>query len=578
MLPLSARALARRPLRYTRAALLIVLAAALGTFGAIYASTWGRSQADQAAYQAGADVRATLPRTNAQDPLTMGPTLEAIAGVEAATPVLRELIDVGRTIRRAPMLGLHPERIADLLGAPAGALPETETAALAALAEARAPLPGVDLPADARRVAVVLDTDLVERGLSGFPPIPTDEPWPGLHMVAFVQLADGTIVELPEAQALFFADDQRLEFALPAATGSGTPRVVEIRFQLFARGRTTGDVALRRVEASPSESGADWTPVAELADFAEGAILVDHTGRGDDFVFEGATLVNTPSDPYFPFGDFLPLFRWQPEQGHVPELGLIANRLFAEQAGVGVGETVEVDWFFSGIVGRVVAVVDSFPTMDPQAPLLVADAQMLGALRYLLRLAPAPDVEWWVVAEDGAEASVVEGIRGSGLTVAQIVGREALARSLERDPIALGMVGALALGSIAAAALAVIAFVVTAVVAAREQLDEYALLRALGTSRRQVVGWLTFDHAFLLLAGLLAGGAIGALIAVLVVPYATLNLAGVPVVPPPVLVVPWDLFTLLGAGALVLLFWSVLLAAGQVGRRSVIDVLREQEV
>ena len=96
---------------------------------------------------------------------------------------------------------------------------------------------------------------------------------------------------------------------------------------------------------------------------------------------------------------------------------------------------------------------------------------------------------------------------------------------------------------------------------------------------RQITGWLVFDHAFLLAAGLLAGGAIGTLIAALVVPHATLTSAGVPVVPPPVLIVPWDAFALLLVVApLVLLLLSVLLAARQIARRSVTDVLREQEV
>ncbi|HEY7599417.1 MAG TPA: FtsX-like permease family protein, partial [Candidatus Limnocylindrales bacterium] len=210
--------------------------------------------------------------------------------------------------------------------------------------------------------------------------------------------------------------------------------------------------------------------------------------------------------------------------------------------------------------------------------LVIADAQSLAKLRHVLRMTPPTRVEWWLAVDDGSATQVADELRAGGLPIHELVDRVALASSLERDPIALGMVGALALGSIAAAALAVIGFVVTAVVAAREQVDEYALLRALGTSRRQVLGWLVFDHAFLLVAGLLAGGAIGALIALLVVPYATLTAAGVPVVPPPVVVVPWDLLGLLALVALALLVVSVGLAAGQVARRAVIDVLREQEV
>ena len=54
---LGARQVARRPLRYTRAALLLILAAALGTFASAHAATWTQSQADQAAWTAGSDVR-----------------------------------------------------------------------------------------------------------------------------------------------------------------------------------------------------------------------------------------------------------------------------------------------------------------------------------------------------------------------------------------------------------------------------------------------------------------------------------------------------------------------------------------
>ena len=47
--------------------------------------------------------------------------------------------------------------------------------------------------------------------------------------------------------------------------------------------------------------------------------------------------------------------------------------------------------------------------------------------------------------------------------------RSEVARSLENDPVALGLVGALALGSIAALAFSALGFVVTAQVSAAER-------------------------------------------------------------------------------------------------------------
>ena len=54
---LGSRQLARRPLRYTRAALLLMLAMAMGVFAVSYTWTWSASQRDQATFQIGADLR-----------------------------------------------------------------------------------------------------------------------------------------------------------------------------------------------------------------------------------------------------------------------------------------------------------------------------------------------------------------------------------------------------------------------------------------------------------------------------------------------------------------------------------------
>ena len=93
--PLGARQVARRPLRYTRSALLLMLAAALGTFAGAYASTWTRSQADQAAYRTGADVRVELSGFPDLPVTAIGGAYRAVDGVEAAMPVVRETFDVG---------------------------------------------------------------------------------------------------------------------------------------------------------------------------------------------------------------------------------------------------------------------------------------------------------------------------------------------------------------------------------------------------------------------------------------------------------------------------------------------------
>ena len=84
---LGGRQVARRPLRYTRAALLLILAAALGTFASAHAATWTQSQADQAAWTAGSDVRIEPGPQSDVPSWALGGALRAIPGVTAATPV-----------------------------------------------------------------------------------------------------------------------------------------------------------------------------------------------------------------------------------------------------------------------------------------------------------------------------------------------------------------------------------------------------------------------------------------------------------------------------------------------------------
>ena len=109
--PLGARQVARRPLRYTRSALLLVLAAALGTFAAASAATWSRSQVDQAAYRAAGDVRVVLSDYPKLPAWALGAAYRALPGVTEATPVSTQSLDIGRTVRDGRLLAIDPNAV-----------------------------------------------------------------------------------------------------------------------------------------------------------------------------------------------------------------------------------------------------------------------------------------------------------------------------------------------------------------------------------------------------------------------------------------------------------------------------------
>ena len=285
VLALGSRQLARRPLRYTRSALLLVLAVALGAFSAVYAATWSRSQDDQAAYQAASDVRIVLSSDARPPDAATGVLLSGMDGVEALAPVRHLTVDVGRAVVGGSLFALDPAAVEGLLTAP----PEAEApgwAALATTLEAARPPFGVPLDPDIRRLALVVDSALAEDP-SGEDPTPVPPDHPGVWASALVMDGLGNVTRVMGDTGTVVGDGQRLEIPLLTRLGGqDVPLVapvtllgVELTTQAPDQAVAVGDVRLRAVETSPSPSGEDWTRAGRAA--GRRLDLDPVPGRGD---------------------------------------------------------------------------------------------------------------------------------------------------------------------------------------------------------------------------------------------------------------------------------------------------------
>jgi ABC-type antimicrobial peptide transport system permease subunit len=105
--------------------------------------------------------------------------------------------------------------------------------------------------------------------------------------------------------------------------------------------------------------------------------------------------------------------------------------------------------------------------------------------------------------------------------------------------VALGTIGALTVGFVAAAVFAAVGFAVSATVSTRERLIEFALLRALGLSPRQLGSWLILEQGVLVLVSLLFGTVIGVILTAAILPLTTLTQDGGPAVPEVIVLYPW---------------------------------------
>ena len=113
---LGSRQLARRPLRYTRSALLLMIAVSMGVLTVSYAATWSSAQRDQAAYQAGADVRVVPGDSLGGLPAWALPGAYAgLPGIERASPVERITDGISFAAGSGDLLGIDAETAAGIV-------------------------------------------------------------------------------------------------------------------------------------------------------------------------------------------------------------------------------------------------------------------------------------------------------------------------------------------------------------------------------------------------------------------------------------------------------------------------------
>jgi len=256
---------------------------------------------------------------------------------------------------------------------------------------------------------------------------------------------------------------------------------------------------------------------------------------------------------------------------------VIANEAFLAATRSAPGNTVAVS--VEGVLQHlnIAAVVDTFPATDPARPLLIFDEPSLALIRLRATGATRSADEWWISARSGASGALAASLRGSAFDSAEVASVVDRTRSLSTDPVALGIIGALTLGFVATGLFAIVGLAVSAAVSARQRRTEFALLRALGLSSRQLSGWLWLENGSLVLISLIAGTSLGLLIGWLVLPFITVTQQATTPVPPVLVSVPWDRILLLEVVSAIALGGAVLVIAGVLRRLGVGSILRMGE-
>jgi FtsX-like permease family len=551
---LGTRELARRPQRYARSALLLTLALAIGLFASAYSRTWLASQTDQADYAAAADLRVEPSQRSGSVPaMQLAGAYGGLEGVRAAVPAYRHELSISDSSGSTTLLGVDAKRTAgavtfreDLASRPLGAM-------LDPLGESRPRLAEVPLPG--RPTKLALDAAVEVGSLPGDRSFFGSGARPALSVV--IRDADGLLFRLPTTGFGFSGAKKRIVYDLAGPAGEG-PRyplslvAIETTAIPSFRANRPVDVDVDSVEVA--EGSGAFTPIGRPA-----SPWQVNAGQ-----VEGAEqpprVVRVSSDGFFSLDVFTGSVTTFPNRGSVTftatpgrndpvqTIPAIATERFLADTGTSVGGRVPL-----GPKAPALALTGSakgFPTLAGSTGGVVVDLPTYAAAEWLADGTILEPTEWWLDV-DGPAAPVATRLAAPPFSSDAVVDRAARARALSTDPVALGISGALYIGFAAAAIFAVIGFAVSSAISAAERKTEFAVLRSVGLSRRQLSGALALEGGLTAFLALAAGTALGVLLAWFVLPYVSLSGEGGRPFPEVVVHFPWRTAALL-EGALLL--------------------------
>jgi hypothetical protein len=554
---------ARRPTRYARAALLVIMAVAIGTFSATYEATWTGSQAAQADHQVGADVRVS-PNRRTGDSITdlhLVAAHEQIAGVRRSIPVVRSSVDAPGSDRPGHLVALDAARM--------DVDDEVLEAALSELAKRRPTIDGVSIPDAATGLA--LDVRLEEpedpeagpsEGAEDQPVDDSDdsvpvEPVPmrgelvatlrdGLGLLH--QLGLGTVSEGPDGSTLAAdltipgADDSVVQPSgeltivdLELRTSVPTPPGRTLELEIGTVLASTPDAVIP-IDLSTSTWSASTTRLQFTSEAPSLQLVETSAERGL------LALLTTGSNAARSAAPVVFILR---ASGNEPPatLPVIAARSLLIEAELSIGDTIPVELASSETTSlEIVASVAAVSTVDPnREEALVVDLSTLQLVDFAAGRGIADVSEHWLELDDRPPSpAAIEATLGDvPIEATEVIIEERRRAELTSDPPALGAIGALTLGFIAAAVFALVGFLLTTVVSARERRLEFALLRALGLSMRQLRRWMLIEQVALIITAAAFGTVVGVTLARLLLPLVSLTQAGAGVYPPVEVVVPW---------------------------------------
>jgi ABC-type antimicrobial peptide transport system permease subunit len=561
--------IARRPIRQTGPALLVVVATATTTLALAGYASWRQSAADQAAFAVGSDVR-----VDAADELPLGATgmITRAPGVTGATSA--SLASVSTSVSNGDQMIALDASTADKTIL---VRPDLSPLPLSTMWRRITPRPpsGVALPGQPERLEILASLGAGPHGSAA----EVRRELGSATVMAWIQDAGGGTYQVPAAGLL--AADGRPHPLVVTLSGSR-----QASYPLRLLGLTVTYVLPPYDPADPQSSPTADLSVGSLAvagtaggpfgqSFSPGAALAAWPGA--------ASATGVPAGPPNPGGPPLPSAGAPPatlgwhgagsarqftfNAGHDPSpqvqrevafdraaatgmvtimarppsqvVPAIATAGYLAAYRLGIGSIVSVTLSSTTVLVRIVASVADFPTVFGPNRALIADLPEVNALLAVdhvmlaaVQVMPLPVTRWWLRTVDGRVPRLRAGL---GLSV---TGRASQRAALLGNPLLTAPRQAMLAIGVAAVLLGVLGFSVSVAGSLRSRRTQSAVFAALGVGKNAQAGQLCLEQCALSLPAAAAGLLAGIGLAQLMVPAITLTADAAAPVPWALVIIP----------------------------------------
>ncbi len=523
----------RSPSRYSQLALLVIMAASVGTFAATYGETTDRSQDDRSLFEAGVDARtSSLVRLQGASDDEIAQQMAQIPGVEQVSAAYRSTLGAGPISAGVPVLAIDPQKAPDLLYWRDDFATEDLTSLLRHIQGS--PAGGGGLTLQGEPVAVSLWAN------------PTQER-PTTTLWLRTRDAKGTF-RLEEFGALDFSGYRKMTARLVTNLETVEYPVSIVGIVMTQPNGITdnGRGGLLVDDVSAVDAGGQESIVEDF----EGPLKWDVfrvPGRNRDAIKEvnqGQRRGNGALQFLFQTGGSLPIRGFFVADANVP-LPAIASQHFLDRTGARIGSEVEIAAGSLLVPVTIRGVTDLFPTMDDSSGgFLIVNQDHLYFFQGMAHQTAAlsPNEVWFKLPSDpAARIAAKQAISDKfNIPVQQIVDVQDVLTRVRSDPVVrAGGTGILLLAVVASFAILAIGFGLTLYTGGQARTVEIAVMRAMGFSRPQIFSMVSLEYLLVAAIGLVVGTIAGLRISQTMLSFLNVTETGGKVVPPFALATQW---------------------------------------